>query len=105
MRVRALLKPEPETKRKGKYLVVRVVNIAVVFLLLAATLVIVPEAYWTSEDYEEQAGMYYEETDDTYLVKDGDVYQLYMNGSFIMEISSIPDDLKDLPIIEEKEKK
>lgn len=105
VRVRALLKPEPETKRKGKYLAVRVVNIAVVFLLLAATLVIVPEAYWTSEDYEEQEDMYYKKTEnDIYLVKDGDIYQLYMDGVCVMEVSSIPEDLKDVPVIEREEK-
>ena len=104
VRVRALLKPEPEKKHRGKYLAVRVVNIAIVFLLLAATLVVVPEAYWTSEDYEEQADMYYEKTDDTYIVKDGNKYQIYMDGVCAMEFSSIPEEFKDIPIIEKEEK-
>ena len=49
--------------------------------------------------------MYYKKTEnDIYLVKDGDIYQLYMDGVCVMEVSSIPEDLKDVPVIEREEK-
>ena len=81
-----------------------ILNIMFISIIMFISLFFVPEADYSKEAEEvfKEAGAFSITPDNAYIVTAIDGYKLYMNGEFIGTMTSIPEDLKEVPIYEEK---
>lgn len=89
-----LASEEERAKKKNIW-----VHYAFIFALFVISFLVVPEAYSTETLEREGAVSVF--GNDSYFIKSGDKYQLYVDGEYLYTLSPIPEEFKDLPIIEE----
>ena len=77
-----------------------VFNCVVISLVLAVCLFYVPEAYCTDELYKETV-ITTDENSSYFIFRDG-IYWLYIEGELVIGVPYIPEELADVPLIEEK---
>ncbi|MCQ5203423.1 M56 family metallopeptidase [Claveliimonas bilis] len=88
----------------SRKMVTLILNIMFISIIMFISLFFVPEADYSKEAEEvfKEAGAFSITPDNAYIVTAIDGYKLYMNGEFIGTMTSIPEDLKEVPIYEEK---
>lgn len=89
---------------KSKRMVCAILNAIFISAIMIISLFFVPEADYSKEAEEvfEEEGTFDITPDNAYIVPDGDGYKLYINGEFIGTMTSVPEDLKEVPIYEEE---
>lgn len=103
---------QPETKTRLEYILAKeeervsrkeniYLHYAFIFILFLISFFVVPEAYCTQTIDSEGAFAVLE--DNSYIVKSGDNYLLYVDGEYVYTLSPIPEEFKDIPVIEEDE--
>lgn len=87
--------------RKMSHLILNIMFISTIMII---SLFFVPEADYSKEAEKvfEEEGAFSITPDNAYIVTDINGYKLYMNGEFIGTMTSIPDELKEVPLYEEE---
>lgn len=89
-----LTKGEERMKKRNTW-----VHYVFILLLLMVSFFVVPEGY--STDALNDEGVVTISDDNSYIVKSGSEYKLYVDDEYIYSFSTLHDELKDLPVIEE----
>lgn len=97
-RIEYILAKKEERAAKKRNIWLHYVFIIVLFL---ASFFVVPEGYCT-ETRDNEGAISISESN-SYIIDTGTEYKLYVDGKYMFTLSPIPEDFKDLPIIEEDE--
>lgn len=103
-RIHLLVDNDFISKRKQKASMI--LNVTFLIGLMFTTLVFVPEAEYSSkpkEDFKKEDAFSIA-SDNSYLIKNENGYNLYVSGKYITTFQEIPTELKEVPIYEKKEK-
>ncbi len=98
-RVLYIMSRNKRTKIASKLSVI--FNGVVVTLVFVASIIYVPEAYCSNGLWEEED--IYTPTDETYFIINGESYQLFMNGKYVVTLSDVPEEFSEIPIYERNE--
>ena len=79
----------------------KVMQYIVIVSALAVSFCIVPERYHVDEEVREETVEV--RTDNSYFVKDGTEYLLFVDGEYKFSFAYVPEDFKDLPVYKKEE--
>lgn len=79
-----------------------ILNVLFITIIMFISLLFVPEAEYTYDEYPGEEGTFSISAENAYFLKGSDGYKLYVDGEYVVTLEEMSDVLKEVPVYEEK---